>query len=762
VVGCGRPTDLSLVQERAQELSAEIGPGGCVGQVIVPGHDDLVAIEVLLDLPAEPRAVPIRLRLSDEPPGRERATASAVPAAGFATFDLPPQTDVRGRRLSFCLDADAPSGARAWYAADLARPDEPRLEHGRPVDGTLTFRARYRAWPLTILRDAGETVARHGRAVAALFFVLLAPGLLLGGLAAARARLGLVDALAAAPGAGVLALTLGWWLAYLGRVPITAALLTGAASLCLAVAVALAAGRAPPSSSWRDVGWLLLIWLLTLVVRLAVVRDLALPAWVDAPQHAYIAGLIAADGRLPDDYGRLIGFGPFSYHFGFHTLAATVALLTGDQPADAVLVAGQLLSAAAAPTAFLLARLFGGSVAAGLGAAAVAGLVSFMPAYYVSWSRFTQLAGLVALPAWLLLLRGLVRGPGWALLGGLASLALLFVHPRVAVMAGALLLVDLVVCRSEWRARWRWRWPAFGVAAAVAVGAPWLLRVGGGLVPRLAGGADASLAGTLDAAALSIGYDPWLYGLAAAVAVAGALTGHPGAIAATAWAVLLALAVAGERLGLPGGSLLGAGSVLISLWLPAAALVGGGIAAAFDAATGRAPRDWRARLAGLTAPAVILAGLALSRPTVESLNPSLVLATARDRSALARLSAIVAPDALVAVNVRDWQFGIYAGADAGYWVGIASSGRAIVPPVLYALAPIDDFRAASARIGRFAAAGGDPARIASEMRRLGAEWLFVGERGGAIDARGLTPAAGFELVLADGGARLYRLRPDQP
>jgi hypothetical protein len=46
------------------------------------------------------------------------------------------------------------------------------------------------------------------------------------------------------------------------------------------------------------------------------------------------------------------------------------------------------------------------------------------------------------------------------------------------------------------------------------------------------------------------------------------------------------------------------------------------------------------------------------------------------------------------------------------------------------------------------------------MRRVGARWLFVGERGGAIDAARLTPAAGFDLALANGGARLYRLRSE--
>ena len=44
------------------------------------------------------------------------------------------------------------------------------------------------------------------------------------------------------------------------------------------------------------------------------------------------------------------------------------------------------------------------------------------------------------------------------------------------------------------------------------------------------------------------------------------------------------------------------------------------------------------------------------------------------------------------------------------------------------------------------------------MRAIGAEWLFVGEHGGPIEADRLTAANGFDAILANGGARLFRLR----
>jgi hypothetical protein len=197
---------------------------------------------------------------------------------------------------------------------------------------------------------------------------------------------------------------------------------------------------------------------------------------------------------------------------------------------------------------------------------------------------------------------------------------------------------------------------------------------------------------------------------------------------------------------------------VISLWLPAAALVGAGVGTAISAIGARLGAGGRAWLSRLAPPALLVAGCLFSGDALASLNPSTVLATERDRNVLERLDAVVPPGDLVAVNSRSWQFSIHAGADAGAWIGVATRAPAIVAPVLYALAPVESFLATSARLATWEAAGGDPAALAEQMRLMGARWLFVGERGGAIDAAALTPDAGFELVLADGGARLFRLR----
>src|SRR5262249_9739750 len=144
--------------------------------------------------------------------------------------------------------------------------------------------------------------------------------------------------------------------------------------------------------------------------------------------------------------------------------------------------------------AYLLARLYRVGPAGALVAAAIAGLVSVMPAYYVSWSRYTELAGLVAAPACLHLVRRLGAGRVEAALAGLATAALLLVRPRVLVLALALALADLLLDRAAWADLPGRGLAALGrlaggalVAGAIAalVALPWALRLVGSLIPRL-------------------------------------------------------------------------------------------------------------------------------------------------------------------------------------------------------------------------------------------------------------------------------------
>ena len=218
----------------------------------------------------------------------------------------------------------------------------------------------------------------------------------------------------------------------------------------------------------------------TVVTRLLQVRDLALPVWVDPVHHVAIVRLLLAQGAVPATFDPFIAGGVFNYHWGFHALAAWVVWLLGRSDAFAVaavvLHLGQLLNVLTVVMFYAAGRVPFASSRAGLLTAAMIGLVSWFPAYFLSWGRYTHLAGVLLMaPAVILLwqLRARCHAGGLAaailLIGGLA-----LVHVRVALLTAlfAGLLVVLMLFQRRWRTILGWLAAAAG---ALFLTLPWWL-----------------------------------------------------------------------------------------------------------------------------------------------------------------------------------------------------------------------------------------------------------------------------------------------
>lgn len=229
----------------------------------------------------------------------------------------------------------------------------------------------------------------------------------------------------------------------------------------------------------------LFIVLAALTLRLRDARGLAAAPWVDGYHHTVITQLFLEQGGLPHDYRPYVAADRFDYHFGFHALCAAISWTSGLEPRRVVLWTGQLLAALAPLSVLLLARLLGLGAGAALLAAALPAAWLWFPAYYLSWGRYTQLTGLLVLPAALWSLRlalraaggraGRWRRPAMAPMGTAALLAagLLLTHYRVTLLYA--LAAPLLLPPLSWRGIGKrlTRLAAVGVLALVAV-APWL------------------------------------------------------------------------------------------------------------------------------------------------------------------------------------------------------------------------------------------------------------------------------------------------
>lgn len=153
--------------------------------------------------------------------------------------------------------------------------------------------------------------------------------------------------------------------------------------------------------TWAD-GFLIFILIMIFATRFWAIRSLDAPMWGDSYQHSVITQLIIDHRGLFQSWLPYAELKSFTYHFGFHSLAAAYHWVTGMPAHLSVMWVGQILNACAVICLYPLAKRMNRNPWSGVAAVFFAGLLSSMPMFFVNWGRYTQLAGLVILPilAW--------------------------------------------------------------------------------------------------------------------------------------------------------------------------------------------------------------------------------------------------------------------------------------------------------------------------------------------------------------------------
>ncbi len=157
-------------------------------------------------------------------------------------------------------------------------------------------------------------------------------------------------------------------------------------------------------SFWPGVSLIIILGLI-FFVRFWALRGLEQPMWNDSLHHTEITQLMLDHGGLFSSWLPYAPYQTFSMHFGFPASSALLSWVTGIASGQAVLYTGQVLNILAALALYpFTVRLSHGNHFAGVAAVLVAGLLSPMPAYYINWGRYAQLAGQVILPVamWML------------------------------------------------------------------------------------------------------------------------------------------------------------------------------------------------------------------------------------------------------------------------------------------------------------------------------------------------------------------------
>lgn len=449
-----------------------------------------------------------------------------------------------------------------------------------------------------------------------------------------------------------------------------------------------------------SLGILLLLTLVTILLRLWVIRDMDYPLWTDSYHHTVIATLIRDLGQIPDGYRPYAPIDSFTYHFGVHSVAAFYAWLRNIPIPRALLEVGQIINALAVPGLYLFTYSLTKKRNAALLAAVVVGLLSHMPAQYVNWGRYTQLAGLTLLPASLVLSMDALRKDAsrrsllWA---GLSAVALFLIHYRIFLFY---LLWMLPFTLSElWIRRRQPEMVKATLGRSIVIAtlflitiAPWLVELMSGFGSTVAGdvveGYEVTQHGTyFDDFRFEYLYDfgmsRWLLALAAASAVYGLIRRRRSSLLLVSWVILLLTTANLHRIGIM--PLYPTNVVLISLYVPGSVLIGVGMAELIQMAE-RYLAPGRVRLLAGTVAVIALVVLSTqgARHGIDLVAPENGFVDDQDLVAMEWIEQNTDADALFYVATSFWTPVVAHGVDGGYWIPYLAARQTIMPPQIYA------------------------------------------------------------------------------
>lgn len=518
---------------------------------------------------------------------------------------------------------------------------------------------------------------------------------------------------------------------------------------------------------------LISIFLLSLAIRLIMVRDLATPAWVDSIHHALVTRIILETGALPETYLPYLNIEPTFYHPGFHSQLATFQLLSDLDIHLAMLILGQVLNALMVFAVYSLALSMTKNQSMGIFAAIISGLFTPMPAYYTSWGRYTQLSGLLILVIAYIYFKQAVYKADKRLFShelvfaSVAASGLLIVHYRVTAFLILFIIADIII-----RFTFFGRFQVIGrlqvlrlliiVLLSTLIIIPWLIQA----IPNtfLVSLTQPAPSETEWFADFSWSYLNTAWGKQALVlGVLGLLWGiirrKRFALILLIWVGLLIILANMSALGLPGGGFINTTSIEISLFIPISILAGYIIVEIIQLWKLVFPKNIHQVMLIFVGTLTIILSFIGARNLTSILNPVTFLSRNQDILAIKWVEENIPKEEKILINPFLWGYGLYAGNDGGYWITPLSGRITIPPPVLYGLSPQED-RIFINQISQFAI---DHGRDAKELYNIMSEndvaYIYLGARGGPISPKAIASNPGFNKIYDAQGVQIFEVLP---
>jgi len=526
--------------------------------------------------------------------------------------------------------------------------------------------------------------------------------------------------------------------------------------------------------------WLVVLFLiigLIVSVRILQIRNVLLPPWVDSIKHASIIEQLLDSGHVPAVFPGEQMDNWFIYHFGYHSFVATLVLFSGLPVAQTMLYFGQFLSMLAPVSTYALVVSLSKNRLAGLFALIVVGLVSIMPARYISWGRYTLLSGMMLLPVtllfttWLLSKDKLTRFSFATAAMFWACVAL--THYRVALFGAVFLLLwylaemipDLWYRRTVHTLSIR-RLGLLAFASLILI-FPWInhlihspttkMVVQWALLREQA----ETLIGATTMGLHNFGYlfhpkDWLLMTLVIVGLIFGVVLRRKVTLIGMVWIVVL-FVLANPAIFSPNIIPLSDNLTFASIIYLPIVLIGSDLLVGItDFAEQRLlPAHNKLVQHGLLGILLIVA-IWTSWLQINMIPPGNVLADTEDLEAIRWIDENLPPQASFLINTRYWADNTYVGSDAGYWISALASRATTLPATNYALGTPASVTRINELARRIAEKGStDLEELHSELLQRNITHVFIGSHGGPLKIDDLVQDPNYDTVFAKGTAWIF-------
>jgi hypothetical protein len=513
---------------------------------------------------------------------------------------------------------------------------------------------------------------------------------------------------------------------------------------------------------------LVLIFFAALIWRFYQIRDVVLPLWVDSVHHVQIVKMILENGGIPDTFEPYMPV-PFYYHFAFHTLAAVFSFIARLNPQDAVLYLGQVLNAAIALAVYRLGRaLWGDWRRAALGALLIA-FVTQMPAYYVTWGRYTLLTGMLLLPLAMALALDIVNKGNRlsrVLTLSVITAGIFLSHYFVAALFALFLLVLGVQAllsgiKNQEQFGWKtWLPLLLASLAGLFLASPWLYRMWGFVQERVN---VVAIPTTLDA--VDRLYFPRYWGYL--WQLLGPDRNHavlfialPGLIISLfrkrtrpfgIWTIILI--ILSQPVGIHVSPFRPDHAVIV-LFLPTVMLVSELFLSAVDWSPIEKISTMKMVVVLIIFGALVGWGIWGTRSVI---NSATILATKADLEAINWIEDNLPPEARFLINVTFWQYGASRGVDGGWWITPLTDRETSLPNALSGMGNREYVEKVNAVAAQISQVKGCSPRFWDLVRDERLTYMYLTQGKGSIQPSHFDDCSGVELLYENQGVYLYRI-----